>query len=231
MGALDWIKMRPVTWPYQLLSNAAGSRVLFWSFATLAAIGVWRHRRSAPLPLAFSAAWTAAPILGLMAVSYLIWPLEVPRYALIAFVGMFAMAALGAASLGATAARAGTAARLKRAAELVGLLALIGLSLAQTRHAIRHQREAAWREAVELASRQTTPQEPIAVFPEYCKNVVRYYLSPERRAAVQGENACGPPRVLIFSGREITPRDLIASMEKCYPRVVARLRLVEVRER
>ncbi len=231
MGALDWIKMRPITWPYQLLSNAAGSRVLFWSFAALAAIGVWRHRRSAPLALAFFAAWIAGPILGLMAVSYLVWPLEVPRYALIAFVGMFAMAALGAASLDATTARAGTAARLKPAAELVGLLALIGLSLAQTHHAIRHQREAAWREAVELASRQTTLQEPIAVFPEYCKNVVRYYLSPGRRAAVRGENACGPPRVLILSGREITPRDLIASMEKCYPRVVARLRLVEVRER
>ena len=46
MGALDWIKMRPITWPYQVLSNAAGGRVLFWSFAALAGFGVWRHRRS-----------------------------------------------------------------------------------------------------------------------------------------------------------------------------------------
>ena len=61
--------------------------------------------------------------------------------------------------------------------------------------------------------------------------MVRYYFSPERRAAVRGEDACGPPRVLILSGREIMREDLIAAMEKCYPRVVARLRLVEVRAR
>jgi uncharacterized membrane protein len=225
MGALDWIKMRPITWPYQVLSSAAGGRMLFWSFAALAGFGVWRQRRSAPLASGFFAAWTVGPIVGLMAVSYLVRPLEFPRYALIAYVGMFAMAALGAASLRAATMPADMIARLALAA------AFIGLSLARTHHAIRHPHEAAWREATELAARQTTPQEPIAVFPEYCKNVVRYYLSPERRAAVRGADACGPPRVLILSGREITREDLIAPMEKCYPRVVARLRLVEVRAR
>jgi hypothetical protein len=138
---------------------------------------------------------------------------------------MFAMAALGAASLRAATMPADIIARLALTA------AFIGLSLARTHHAIRHPHEAAWREATELAARETTPQEPIAVFPEYCKNVVRYYLSPERRAAVRGADACGPPRVLILSGREITRQDLIAPMEKCYPRVVSRLRLVEVRAR
>ena len=60
---------------------------------------------------------------------------------------------------------------------------------------------------------------------------MRYYLSPERRAAVQGENAFGPARALILSGREIMRKDLIAAMEKCYPRMVERLHLVEVRAR
>ncbi|HVB82890.1 MAG TPA: glycosyltransferase family 39 protein [Candidatus Binataceae bacterium] len=219
MGALDWIKMRPITWPYHVLFDAAGGHKLFWCFAALAGFGVWRQWRTAGLAAGFFAAWTAGPILGLMAVTYLVRPLEVPRYMLIAFVGMFALAAFGAASL-----RAG-------AMPLVLAAALLGLSLRPARHAIRHPREAAWREATEIAARQTAPDEPIAVFPEYCKNVVRYYLSPARRAAVRGENACGPPRVLILSGRGVMRAGQIAAMEKCYPRVVARLFLVEVRVR
>lgn len=219
MGALDWIKMRPISWPYQVLSSAASSRVLFWSFAVLAGFGVWRQWRSARLASGFFAAWTAGPILGLMAVTYLIRPLEFPRYALIAFVGMFALAAFGAAAL-----RAGVV-------HLALAAALVGLSLPRTHHAIKHPHEADWREATEIAARQTAPDEPIAVFPAYCENVVRYYLSPDRRATARGENACGSPRVLILSGREIMGRDRIAAMEKCYPRVVARLSLVEVRTR
>jgi hypothetical protein len=61
--------------------------------------------------------------------------------------------------------------------------------------------------------------------------VVRYYLSPERRSDVQGQDTCGPQRILILSGRYILGADQIAAMEKCYPRVVRRLLLVEVRER
>lgn len=219
MGALDWIKMRPITWPYQVLSNAAGGRVLLWSFAALAGFGIWRQWCSARLAAGFFAAWMAGPVLSLMAVTYLVRPLEFPRYALIAFVGMFALAGFGAASIRAAAV------------QLALAVALIGLLLGRTHHAIKHPYEAAWREATEIAARQTAPDEPIAVFPEYCKNVVRYYLGPERRADVRGENACGPPRVLILSGREILGADRIAAMEKCYPHLVARLLLVEVRAR
>jgi mannosyltransferase len=219
MGALSWIKMRPITWPYQVLSSAAGGRVLFWSFAALAGFGIWRNWRTAPLAVGFFAVWTAGPIVGLMAVSYLIHPLEFPRYALIAFVGMFALAAFGAASL-----RPG-------AVHLALAAALIGLSVGRTRHVIKHPYEAAWRQATEIAAGQAAPDETIAVFPAYCENVVRYYISPERRATVQGGNLCGPPRVMILSGRNILGADQIAPMEKCYPRVVARLLLVEVRAR
>ena len=219
MGALDWIKMQPITWPYQVLSNAAGGRVLFWSFAALAGFGMLRQWRSARLAAGFFAAWTAGPILSLMAVTYLVRPLEFPRYALIAFVGMFALAAFGAASIRAVAVQVALA------------VALVGFALGRTHHAIKHPYEAAWREATEIAARQTAPDEPIAVFPEYCENVVRYYLGPERRADARGENACGPSRVLILSGRGILSEDRMAAMEKCYPHLVARLLLVEVRAR
>jgi mannosyltransferase len=219
MGALDWIKKRPITWPYQVLLIAAGGRVLFWSFAALAGFGAWRQWRSARLAVSFFAAWTMGPILGLLAVTYLVRPLEFPRYALIAFVGMFALAAFGAASL-----RAG-------AVSLALAAAFLGLSLGRTLHAIKHPHEAAWRAATALAARETASGEPIGVFPEYCENVVRYYLSPARRAAVHGESACGPPRVLILSGRDILRQDQIAAMEKCYPHLVERLFLVEVRAR
>jgi hypothetical protein len=46
-----------------------------------------------------------------------------------------------------------------------------------------------------------------------------------------GERTRGPPRVLILSGWDILGTDQIAAMEKCYPRLVARLQLVEVRAR
>ena len=107
---------------------------------------------------------------------------------------MFALAAFGAASL------------RPRVVHLALAVALIALSLGRTHHAIKHPYEAAWRQATEIAAGQTAPDEPIAVFPEYCKNVVRYYLSPERRSVVQGEDTCGPQRILILSGRYITRR-------------------------
>jgi hypothetical protein len=218
-GAIGWIKIGPIAWPYLVLLNAAGGRILFWSFVAVAGFGIWRHWRTAPLAAGFFAMWTAAPIMGLVAVTYLIHPLEFPRYALIAFVGMFALAAFGAASL------------RPRVVHLALAVALIALSLGRTHHAIKHPYEAAWRQATEIAAGQTAPDEPIAVFPEYCKNVVRYYLSPQRRSVVQGENTCGPQRILILSGRYILGADQIAAMEKCYPRVVRRLLLVEVRAR
>jgi len=219
MGALDWIKMGPASWPYAVLRSAVGSHMLFRIFVALGAFGVWRQWRSARLASGFLTAWMVGPILGVLAVSYLIQPLEFPRYVLASFVGLFALAAFGAASPRSAAVRVALAALI------------IGLSLGPAREAIKRRREAAWREATALAAQQAAPDEQIAVFPGYCKNVVRYYISPERRAAVQGEDTCGPPRVLILTGRGFLGEDQIAAMEKCYPRLVARLLRIEVRAR
>jgi mannosyltransferase len=219
MGAISWIKMGSIAWPYQVLRNAAGGKILFCSFVMLGAFGIWRHWRTAPLAPGFFLIWTLAPIVGVTAVSYLIHPLEFPRYVLIAFVGMFGLAAFGAASL------------RPASAHLALAVTLVGLSFGRAHHVIQHPYEAAWREATDIAAAETAPGEPIAVFPQYCDNVVRYYVSPDRRGAVRGIDDCGPQRVLILSGRHILPADRIAAMEKCYPHMVRRLKLVEVRAR
>jgi mannosyltransferase len=219
MGALDWIKMGPASWPYAVLRRAVGNHMLFRIFVALGAFGVWRQWRSARLASVFLTAWMMGPILGVLAVSHLIRPLEFPRYVLASFAGLFGLAAFGAASARSAAVRVALA------------VLFIGLSLGPAREAIKHPHEAAWREATALAARQAAPDEQIAVFPGYCKNVVRYYISPERRRAVQGEDTCGPPRVLILSGRGLQGEDQIAAMEKCYPGLVTQMLRVEVRTR
>jgi hypothetical protein len=219
MGAIDWIKIQPITWPYGVMLHAAGAGVLFWSFVALAAFAAWRTWDDSRLAVLFFAAWTAAPILCLVAVSYLVHPLEFPRYALISFVGMFAFAAFGAALLRPSYLQIGLA------------IALIALSLPRTRQIVEKPREAAWREAAIFAERQGAAGQGIAVFPGYCDNVIRFYVSPQGRGAVQGTAECGRPNILIMSGRRIMRPDQIASMEKCYPRLLKELPLVEVRTR
>src|ERR1700689_4210657 len=90
-GTYDWIKLQPISWPYTVLRDSSGDNTLFWIFVALAAFGVWRKWRSEPVVAEFFAVWTAGPLLAVLAVSYLIHPLEFPRYVLISFVGMFAL--------------------------------------------------------------------------------------------------------------------------------------------
>ena len=108
-----------------------------------------------------------------LAVSYLIHPLEVPRYVLISFVGMFAMASLGAASI--------------RSVVMLILLAalLVNFSVAPVHDRVRHPETpgAALRYSP-LGEFSWTDK--VAVFPPYCVNVVRFYLPPERRDAPIG---------------------------------------------
>jgi mannosyltransferase len=219
MGALDWIKIQPVAWPYSVMLHAAGRRELFWSFVVLAAFAIWRTWRDSRFAALFFAVWTAGPILFLVAVSYLIRPLEFPRYALISFVGMFAFAAFGAALLRSSYLQIGLA------------VALVAFALPRTLNIVENPREAAWQEAAAFAARQDAASQGIAVFPGYCDNVIRFYVSPQHRRDVQAANDCGKPNILIMSGRQIMRPAQIAAMEKCYPRLVKKLSLVEVRTR
>jgi mannosyltransferase len=217
--ALDWIKRQPISWPYTALRDSTGNNVLFWIFVTLAAFAIWRQWRPARLVVEFFIAWVAGPILAVIAVTYLVRPLEFPRYVLIAFVGMFALAALGAASLRYTAPR------------IVLALLLLYLSVRPVHDWMRHSDEAAWRNATALAVQRTTPGAQIAVFPPYCINVVRFYMPRERRADVAKAKQCGPAPILVMSGFDIASPARIATMKACYPRTLAELPHIQVRSR
>ena len=220
MGAYDWIKLQPISWPYTTLRDSTGNETLFWIFVALAAFGVWRKWRSARVVAEFFVVWTAGPLLAVMAVTYLIHPLEFPRYVLISFVGMFALAALGAASVRSTVLR------------IVLAVLLIYLSVGPVHYRVRHSYEVAWRDATLVAEQLTKRGGQIAVLPPYCINVVRFYMRPERRAAaVAMGNECSQAPVLLLNGRDITPEKQIAAAEVCYPRLIAKLQLVEVRAR
>jgi hypothetical protein len=219
-GTYDWIKPQPVSWPYTVLRDSSGDDTLFWMFVALAVFGVWRNWYSGRRVAEFFAVWTVGPLLAVMAVSYLIHPLEFPRYVLISFVGMFALAGLGAASVRSAVLRIALAALL------------IHLSVAPVHDQVRHADEAAWRDATILATQRTTEAEQVAVFPPYCINVVRFYMPPDRRAGAVGMgDECSQAPVLLLSGRDIAAEKQIAAVEACYPRVLADFNLVEVRAR
>jgi hypothetical protein len=57
-------------------------------------------------------------------------------------------------------------------------------------------------------------------------------MPPKRRdAAVAFMDKCSQASVLILSGRGVAQDKPIAAAEACYPRVIATLKLVEVRAR
>ena len=70
------------------------------------------------------------------------------------------------------------------------------------------------------------------MIPNFCTDVVRFYMPRERRAAaVAMTDQCSQAPVLILSGRGLIPPKRIAIAEACYPRLIAKLNLVEVRAR
>jgi hypothetical protein len=216
-GAIDWIKLRPLTWPYTTLRESAGEDKLFWVFLALAGFGVWQQWRTAPRVAGFFTAWIIGPFLAVMAVTYLIHPLEFPRYVLIAFVGMFALAGLGAASIPSTGLRI----------LLVLFLMHIGVRLVHER--VRHSDEAAWREATLIAAHRTRQGNRVVVYPPYCDNVVRFYMPRERRDDVGDAKKCEPSAILVISGIDSMPPTEVAKLTACYPRTVAELPLIQVR--
>lgn len=218
-GAVDWIRVQPASWPYTVFRDAAGTPALFHILIALMVFAVLWQWRLGRLAWGFLAAWMLGPVAVVYLVTYLIQPLEFPRYVLIAFVGMFAFAGFGAGCVRSTAVR------------IVVAVAIVQLSVPLIRDWVTVPRDAAWREAVTLADR-TAAGGRIAVCSSVNLNVVRFYLPPARRRdAVAMNPRCGPPPVLILSGRGVVSDQEIAAAEACYPRVIARLQLVEVRAR
>ena len=220
-GAINWLKIQPVYWPYTMLRDSTGDYRLFWMFVLLCVFGVWRQGRGARRASEFLGMWTIGPFMAVMAITYLIHPLEFPRYVLIALVGMFGFTAFGAASVRSATLR------------VVFAIALAYLSAGPVRDRIDHSSEAAWHDATILAERETTPGEQVAVFPSWLKNVVRFYMPLERRSDAVGmlSEKCSSAPVMILSGRGVISDQQFVAAQACYPRLIARLRMVEVRGR
>jgi len=218
-NAVSWIRLQPASWPFTVLRDMVGKHALFHVFVALIVYGVWRQWRSGRLAVGFLGAWMLGPVLAVYLVTYLIQPMEFPRYVLIAFVGMFAFAGFGAGCVRSTAVR------------IVIAVLVIHYSVPLLNNWLKALRDGAWRAATALAY-QTAAGGQIAVCPPVNLNVVRFYLPPERRADAVGMNRkCGTAPVVILSGRGVVSNEEIAIAEACYPRVIARLQLVEVRAR
>ncbi len=150
-GAIDWIKMQPMSWPFTILRDLAGPALFWisqpWPFSPCGGNGI---RRVWSWGFWFS--WMVGPLIAAFAVTYLIRPMEFPRYVLIAFLGMFAFAGFGAAAVRGTALRIAFA------------ILIVHLSVPQVRDRLRNFHELGWREAAVLAMRETAPGDRIAVY-------------------------------------------------------------------
>lgn len=104
-GAVGWIRVQPASWPYTVFRDVAVKRRLLELLEVLMVFGIFWQWRSARLAWGFLAAWMLGPILAIVLITYTINSMEFPRYALIAFVGMFALAGLGAGSVRSTVVR------------------------------------------------------------------------------------------------------------------------------
>jgi hypothetical protein len=218
-GAVSWIKLQAASWPLTVLRDVAGTPKLIRILVALMMFGVAWQWRSGRLAWGFLVAWMLGPLLTVFLISYTIQPMEFPRYVLIAFVGMFALAGFGAGCVRSTALR------------IVLAAMIVHFGSPPVRSWLKALRDGSWRQATALADRSAAGSQ-IAVYPSFNLDVVRFYLPPEhRRDAVAMDLKCSSAPVLILSGRGIIPQEQMAIAEACYPKILARLQLVEVRAR
>ncbi len=216
-GFLNWRRAEPPWWPITALADTAGGTLIFLVLAAVICVGVLRQGRTLAYPLGFLAAWLCGPIAIAMLVSYTVTPMMTPSYVLASFVAFFAMAGIGIASL-----------RHDWARFLIAALIVI----VSARNLMRDRAagdDFQWREASALALSAAAPGEHIGVVPAYAYNVVRYYLPPHKRDVPVGLwRRCGSQRLLILARMPISP---VAMMDACYPRVLERVRGIEIRTR
>lgn len=218
-GVFAWARIRPPWWPLELLRRASG-KAPFLLFAPLAVYGAWRIGRSdGRAAVGFLLCWMLVPLALVMLVSYALTPVEETRYVVGSVVAFFILAAAGFAAL--------ESGRLRAA--LIGLAVV--LSLAHVQRGFIKPQFAQWREATALSLAQAGPDGRIGVAPAYATNVVQYYLPPAQRSRANGaDEVCGlRQRVLILGGIHILPPARVAALRRCYPRLVRRLRFIEVR--
>lgn len=229
-GYWVWLRPHSLFWPLKTLWTIAGgidptawqgamsSRALAYADLACIAVAGWYLRRSGRLLLAFLAVWVTGPMFLIMLVSVLVHPVEFPRYALIAFLGVFALAGTGWASI---------------PTKLIRIIIIVVILFYQSgidQQYLRNPGVQPWQQAVTEALHKARPGERIVVYPPMGVNVLRYYLKPAQRAiAVPASAACEPDTVLVVSGFEWHRSERIKAASECYPLVAWRSRNVQVR--
>jgi uncharacterized membrane protein len=208
-----WIPYQPpIHWFYRTLDASVSSQWLFTLLIALAALAIWRHRRQTLLPI-FMVAGVVGPLAGVTTASLFGVPMMVDRYVLIAVIAFLGLAAIGAASFESNLMR----------------IVMFGLIICSVKAV--NPPTIDWRQAAALASAASPPNTEIGVAPAYALDVVRYHLPPERRSLVIGLGSqCGDPMVLILSPGDIS-QPFQSALKTCYPRLLARDQLLEIRSR
>ncbi len=218
-GIMAWVKPRPAAWAFTMIEQWTG-HTLIVPMAVLAGFGAWYQWRGAAAAPAFFALWLLAPIIAVAGFSWAVMPLMVPRYLLCSLIAFFALAALGAASIPG------------RIAVIALACALAFVSLQRIHRRFGRPQGPQWREAAVIASAVAGSAGEIAVVPDYAADAVRYGMSRDARRLVFGFTGdCGAARTAIVDVATYIPQAVAEKSRACYPRVVARLRRVEVRTR
>ncbi len=218
-GIMAWVKPRPASWAFKMIEQWTG-HTLFAPLAVLAGFGAWYQWRGAASAPAFFSVWLLAPIIAVAGFSWAVMPLMVPRYLLCSLVAFFALVALGAASIPG------------RIAVIALAAGLAFVSLQRIHRRFGRPQGPQWREAAVVAGAVAAGAGEIAVVPDYAADAVRYGMSRNTRRRVFGFTGdCGAARTAIVDVATYIPPAVAEKSRACYPRVVARLRQVEVRAR
>jgi len=214
---LNWVP-RPHLWaPLALFNKATGT----FAFPVIAALALWgtlRGWRQRPAATVFTLIWMWLPPLALMAASYAIRPVFVERYLLSSFVPLFMLAALGIVELPSAAAK------------VAATILTVALALGHGHEWSRKPHDTQWREGVHIALTSISAGQSISVAPAYAVNVVRYYLQDQPAVTqVYPADASRPAGGGVLLAADQGKADSVAKLIAQYPRVVARLRGLEVR--
>lgn len=217
-GELGWITM-PAVWEPAAFFNKASGTFSFPVLATLAAFGAYRGWNRARDTVRFALLWMWAPVLMMLAISYVITPVFVERYVLACFAPFFILAALGIWELPSNRARLGA----------LALMAALALGHIYSYDQKPHDFQ--WREATKIAASTVGADQTIAVAPPYAVDVARYYLRDGTgRDKLTPDSDDPEARVVIISRQGVLPKT-DAALTHAYPRLIAELRGIKVRAR
>ena len=225
-GVWETIEPQPPWWPLRALMVMTGNAA-FWPLLLMALYAIWRQRSPHRLGISFMLCWLLIPFGLIEIASYAITPMMVERYVLPSLIAFLVLAAIGIASV------------RNRVLRYAIATLVVGQSLAHLHHHWRTPEDVQWREAARFAVVATPADQRVAVVPLEPLMVLRYYLDEPDRLRLVGARAqldpatriwrirCGPEPTLIADSA--LPPASLQQISACYPRLLKRFRLVEVR--